>query len=98
MLAKFEDMRLKYYEDYETEALSDDSRKEALKELIPPALAQTVKDVIMFRNQNVDTLSASQINFLVMERIAGDVQGQVIKMDVDNVETREQPPQPRPPP
>ena len=55
---------------------------------MPPALAQTVKDVIMFCNMNVDTLSAAQIKTLVMVRIAGDVQDQVIKMDVDHVETR----------
>ena len=50
MLAKLEDLLLKCFGDYETEAFSDDLKKEALKELIPPALGQTVKDVIMFRN------------------------------------------------
>ena len=59
--------------------------------MILPALAQTVKDVIMFCDMNVDTLSATQVKILVMERIAGDVQDQVIKMDVDNVEMRKQP-------
>ena len=75
VLAKFEDMLLKYDEDYETEAFSVDLKKEALKDVIPPALAQTLKDVIMLRNMNDDTLSAAQIKTLVMERIAGDVQG-----------------------
>ena len=77
--------------------MSDDLKKEALEELIPPALAQTVKDVIMFRNMNVDTLSAAQVKTLVMERIAGDVHHQVIRMDVDQVESREQAPQQPPP-
>ena len=71
-------------------------KKEALKELIPPALAQTVKDVIMFLNMNVDTLSAAQVKTLVMERISGDVHDQVIRMDGDQVESREQAPQPPP--
>ena len=62
--------------------------------MIPPVLAQIVKDMIMFRNMNIDTLSAAQIKTLVMERIAGDMQDRVIKMDVDQVETREVPPQP----
>ena len=83
-----------YYEDYE--ALSDDLKKEALKELIPPALAQTVKDMIMLRNMNVDTLSAAQGKTLVMESIAGDVQDQIIRMDEGQVESREQAPQPPP--
>ena len=63
--------------------MSDDLKKEVLKELIPPALAQTVKDVIMLRNMNVDTPSSAQIKTLVMERIAGDVQDQVIKIPND---------------
>ena len=89
-------MLLKYYEDYESEALSDDLKKEAIKELIPPALGQTVKDVIMFQNMNIDTLSAAQVKTLIMERIAGDVQDQVIRMDADQVGSREQAPQPPP--
>jgi len=93
VLARFEDLLIKYYEDYESEALSDDLKKEALKELIPPALAQTVEDVIMFRNMNVDTLSAAQVKTLVMERIAGDVQDQVIGMSVGQVESHKPAPQ-----
>ena len=89
MFAKFEDLLLRYYEDYQAEALSDDLEIEALKELIPTALAQTVKDVIMFRDMREDTLSAAQIRTIVMERIAGDVMNQVIRMDVDAVEAAE---------
>ena len=77
--------------------MSDGLKKEDLKELIPPALGQTVKDVIMFRNMNVDTLSAAKVKTLNMERTAGDVQDQVIRMDLDQVESREQAPQPPPP-
>ena len=59
VLARFEDLLLRYSEDYQTEALSDDLKKEALKDLIPPALEQTIKDVMMFRNIKEDTLSAA---------------------------------------
>ena len=97
VLAGFEVLLQKYHEDYVSEALSDDLKKEAIKELIQPALGQTVKDVIMLRNMNVDTLSAAQVKTLVMERIAGDVQDQVIWMDVDQVESREQAPSQPPP-
>ena len=44
VLARFEDLLLRYSEDYQIEALSDDLRKEALKDLIPPALEQCIKD------------------------------------------------------
>ena len=42
-LAKFEDLLLKYCEDYQSQALSDDLKKDALKEIIPPALTYIVK-------------------------------------------------------
>ena len=45
LLARFDDLRLRYSEDYDTEALSDDLKKEALKELIPVALEQHIKDI-----------------------------------------------------
>ena len=86
ILAKFEDMLLRYREDYSSDALSDDLVKEALKDLIPTALETTVKDIIMFRNLKEDTLNSSQMRTIIMERIAGDVMNQVIRMDVDNVE------------
>ena len=79
---------LRYHEYYESEDLSDDLKKDALKEIIPPAFSQTVKDVMMFRNLSQDTLSASRVETIIMERIAGDVQDQVIRMDVDQIETR----------
>ena len=41
-------MLFRYHEDYQSEALSDDLKKEALKELIPTALETTLKDIIMF--------------------------------------------------
>ena len=69
--------------------MSDDLKKEALKEIIPPALTQTVKDIMMFRNMSEDTLSSAQVMTIIMERIAGDVQNHVIRMDVDHVKTRE---------
>ena len=65
--------------------------------LIPLALGQTVKDVVMFWNMSVETLSAAQVRTLIMERIAGDVQDQVVRMDVDQVESREQAPVQPPP-
>ena len=66
--------------------------------MVPPALGQTVKDMIKFGNINVDTLSAAQVKTLIMERIAGDVQDQVIRMDVGHVDSREQAPVQSPPP
>ena len=71
-LAKFEDLLLRYYEDYQSEALSDDLQKTAMRELIPVALQQTVKDVIMFRSIHEDALSAVQLKTIIMERIVGD--------------------------
>ena len=51
----------------------------------------------MLRNMNVDTLSAAHVKTRAMERIAGEVQDQVIRMDVDQVESHEQArSQPRP--
>ena len=43
VLAWFEDFLLRYSEDYSSEALNDDLKKEALKDLIPPALEQCIK-------------------------------------------------------
>ena len=89
--AKFEDLLLKHYEDYESEALSDDLKKEALKELIPPALGQSVKDVIMFRNTNVVTLSAAQVKI-----DCGTQCGRRAGPGHPQAESREQAPQPPP--
>ena len=78
----------KYYEDYQSEALIDDLKKQALKEMIPPSPTLKVKDIMMFRNMPEDSLNAAQVKTIIMERIAGDVQDQVIRMDVDQIETR----------
>ena len=43
----------------------------------------------MFRNMSEDTLSSAQVKMIIMERIAGDMHDQVIRMDLDHVETRE---------
>ena len=85
VLAQFEDLLLRYSEDYSSEALSDDLKKEALKELIPSALEQCIKDVMMYHNVKEDTLSATQIRSIINERICADVQNQIIKMEVDAV-------------
>ena len=85
-MAKFEDMLLRYAEDHSSEALPDDLKKEALKELIPTVLEATVNGIIMFRDMKEDKLNAAQMRTIIMERIAGDVMNQVIRMDVVNVE------------
>ena len=36
-----------------------------------------------------DALGAAQVKTIMMERIAGDVQDQVIRMEVDQIKTRE---------
>ena len=86
LLSKFEDLLFRYHEDYKSDALLDDLKKEAIKELIPKALETTVKDIIMFRNMKEDTLNSAQMHSIIMERISSDVMNQVIRMDVDNVE------------
>ena len=78
VLAKFEDVLLRYAEGYQSQALPDDLKNEAFKELIPPAPEQTVKDVIMFCNMKEDTLSAAQAKAIINERITGNVMNQVI--------------------
>ena len=77
--------------------MSDDLQKEAFKEMILPVLGQSVKDVIIFRSKSEDTLSAAQVKPFIMERILGDVQDQVIRIHVDNIETREPPARESPP-
>ena len=51
--------------------MSDDLKKEVLRQIIPPAFIQRVKDVIMFREMSEDTLSAAQMKTIIIERIAG---------------------------
>ena len=86
LLARFEDMFFIYHKDYNSEALSDDLKKEALEELIPKVLETTIKDIIMFRDMKEDKLNSAQMRSIIMERIAGDVMNQLIRMDVDHVE------------
>ena len=68
VLARFEDMLLQHAEDYKTEALSDDLKKEAFKELIPPALEQTIKDVVMSRDMRRNSLSSAQVKSIIKRR------------------------------
>ena len=50
-------MLFRYHEDYHSEALSDDLKKEALKELNAKELETTVQDIIIFRNMTEDKLN-----------------------------------------
>ena len=59
ILARFDDLLLRYSDDYKTEALSDDLKKEALKEFIPSALEQAIKDIMMYRDVKEDSLSST---------------------------------------
>ena len=47
LLARFDDLPLRCSEDHKTEAASDDPKKEVLKEFIPGALEQCIKDIMM---------------------------------------------------
>ena len=87
VLARFEDLLLDYTEDFKTDALSDDLKKEAYKEMIPGALEQTVTDVVMFRNLKEDTMTSAEMKSLIGERITN----QVIRMDVDAVDADKPP-------
>ena len=88
LLARFDDLLLRYAEDYKTEALSDDLKKEALKELIPVGLEQSIKDIMMYRDVKEDSLNCAAIRSIINSRISADVQNQIIKMEVDNVEDK----------
>ena len=88
LLARFDDLLLRYSDDYKTEALSDDLKKEALKELIPSAFEQAIKDIMMYRDVKEDTLSAAQVRSIIDSCICADVQHQIIWMEVDNVEDK----------
>ena len=74
LLARFDDLLVLYNEDYKTDALSDDLKKEALKELIPSSLEQAIKDIMMCRDVKEDTLSSSQVLSTIGSRICADVQ------------------------
>ena len=71
VLAKFDDLLIHYYNDYQIEALSDASLKAALRALIPAVLRDIVKDVIMFRSIIEDDLSVVDLRGIIMELIAG---------------------------
>ena len=71
VLAKFHDLLVCYYMDYQTEALSDDLQKTAMRALIPVVLQDIVKDVIMFRSIREDVLSVVDLRSIIMECIAG---------------------------
>ena len=86
LLARFDDLLLRYHDDYKTDALSDDLKKEALKELIPVSLEQAIKDIMMYRDVKEDTLNSKQIRGIIDARICADVQNQIIRMEVDAVQ------------
>ena len=71
VLAKFDDLLIHYYSDYQIEALSDASLKAALRALIPAVLRDIVKDVIMFRSILEDDLSVVDLRGIITELIAG---------------------------
>ena len=70
-MAKFDDLLIRYYNDYQIEALSDASLKAALRALIPAVLRDIVKDVIMFRSIVEDDLSVVDLRGIITELIAG---------------------------
>ena len=78
-------------EDFKTEALSDDLKKEAYKKMVPAALEQTIKDVLMFKNLKEDVTTSAEMKSLIHERISGDVMNQVFRMDVDAVDAEKPP-------
>ena len=71
VLAKFDDLLVCYYMDYQTEALSDDLQKTAMRALIPVVLQDIVKYVMMFRSIREDVLSVVVLRSIIMECIAG---------------------------
>ena len=75
----------RHVEDYKTEALSDDLKKEALMESIPEFLGQMVKDSFFYRGILEDTSSYDQYNNSITARIARDALGHATPMVVDQV-------------
>ena len=71
VLAKFDDLLVCYYKDYQMEALSDNLQKIAMRALIPVVLQQIVQDVSMFRSIREDVLSAVVLKSIIMECIVG---------------------------
>ena len=48
-----------------------------------------VKDIFIYRNMDEDTLTLKMLKLFIDARIAGEVQNQVIGMDVDEIITKE---------
>ena len=71
VLAKFDDLLVCDYRDYQTEALSDVLQKTAMRSLIPVVLQDVVQDVIMFRSIREDVLSVVFLRSIIVECIAG---------------------------
>ena len=67
--AKFDDLLVCYYRDYQREALSDNLQKIAMSALIPVVLQDIVQDVIMFRSIREDVLSVVVLKSIIMECI-----------------------------
>ena len=85
VMASFEEMISQYYEDFKTEALSDDLKKQAYMDLIPETLAIVIRDYIAMREMDEDEMNSSQIKAFVMSRIQPDIHKDTIPMDVDLV-------------
>ena len=49
--------------------MSDDLKKEALKELIPSSLEQAISDIMMYRDVKEDTLNSVQVRSIIDARI-----------------------------
>ena len=64
----------------------NDLNKEAYKEMVPLALEQTIKDVLMFRNLKEQIMSSAEMKSLTHERISGDIVNQIIRMDIHAVD------------
>jgi hypothetical protein len=67
--------------DYQTEALSDDLQKTAMRALIPVVLQEILKHMIMFRSIREDVLSVVDLRSIIMECVAGPF----MRLDVSDV-------------
>ena len=81
VLAKFDDLLVCYYRDYQTEALSDNLQKIAMRARIPVVLQDFVQDVIMFRSIREDDLSVVVLKSIIMECVVG----RTVRPDVSEV-------------
>ena len=85
IMATFEEMLSQYYEDFKTEALSDDLKKQSYMDMIPDTLAMVIRDYIVMREMEEDSLNATQIKSFIMGRIQQDLLNLHVPMDVDLV-------------